>query len=117
VGALAGKARRHLRALGHHLKPIILVGKDAITDGIVGATVVALGDHELVKVKIGENAAGDREELAETLAAASNSEVVGLVGRTLLLYRAHPKTPKIVLPTAKGAAKAPVRKDADAKSR
>ena len=115
--ALSGKARRHLRALGHHLRPIVLVGKDALTDGIVAATVIALGDHELVKVKIGENAAGDRQELADALAAASKAEVVGLVGRTLLLYRAHPKTPKIVLPTVKTDGKAPVRKPALAKSK
>ena len=55
---LSGKARRHLRALGHHLRPVVLVGKEGVTSMLVEATQSALADHELIKVRLGENATG-----------------------------------------------------------
>lgn len=58
----------------------------------------ALTDHELVKVRLGESAEGDRHALAEALASSVKAELGGVLGRTLLLYRRHPTEPKIVLP-------------------
>lgn len=101
-GPLSGKARRHLRALGHHLTPVVLVGKEGLTDALGEATRVALESHELIKVKLGENADGDRRALAAALATATGSHLVGVVGRTLLLYRRRDKKPKIELPAEKG---------------
>jgi RNA-binding protein len=95
---LSGKQRRHLRALGHELRPIVQVGRDGIDDGLVAAIEQALLDHELVKVKVGESAALDRHEAAEALAARTHSEVAQVLGNTVLLYRAHPEEPAIVLP-------------------
>lgn len=95
---LTGKQRRHLRALGHELKPIVLVGKDGIDEGLIAALDQALADHELVKVKIGEGAGLERREAADQLAAQTHSEVAQVLGNTVLLYRAHPDEPKIELP-------------------
>lgn len=98
---LTGKQRRHLRGLGHDLKPLVQVGKDGIDDGLVAAVVQALEDHELVKIKLGEAAAkvlGDRHDAAEAIAHKTHSEVAQVLGNTVLLYRAHPDDPAIVLP-------------------
>ena len=95
---LTGKQRRHLRGLGHDLKPIVLVGKDGIDDGLVAAVEQALDDHELVKIKVGESAKLDRHDAAVALAHRTHSEVAQVLGNTLLLYRAHPDDPAIVLP-------------------
>ena len=98
---LSGKARRHLRALGHHLRPVVLVGKDGVSEMLVQAAQTALADHELIKVKLGENATGSREELAKTLVTRTGGLQVGLIGRVLLLYKRHPEAPKIELPAEK----------------
>ena len=95
---LTGKQRRHLRGLGHGLKPIVQIGKHGIDDGLVAAVDQALADHELVKVKVGEAAKLDRHEAAQAIAAKTHSEVAQVLGNTLLLYRAHPDDPTIVLP-------------------
>lgn len=95
---LTGKQRRHLRALGHALRPIVQVGKDGIDEGVVAAVERALGDHELVKLKVGEAAGLDRHDAAESLAQKTHSEVAQVLGNTVLLYRAHPDDPEIVLP-------------------
>ena len=102
---LTGKQRRHLRGLGHELKPIVQVGKDGIDDGLVAALDQALADHELVKIRIGEAADVDRHDAAAQLADKTRSEVAQVLGNTVLLYRADPEDPKITLPRGpKGAA-------------
>jgi RNA-binding protein len=95
---LTGKQRRHLRSLGHDLKPIVQIGKSGIDDGVVAAVDQALVDHELVKIKVGESADVDRHEAAAAIASRTGSEVAQVLGYTVLLYRAHPDEPAIVLP-------------------
>jgi RNA-binding protein len=108
---LDGKQRRYLRALGHHIKPVVQIGADGATGGVTQALDRALTTHELVKVRVLAKSADDIEELAEALAAGTSSAHAQTLGRTLLFYRAHPKKPRIVLPdttakkrTKKGAA-------------
>ncbi|NVB77695.1 MAG: ribosome assembly RNA-binding protein YhbY [Kofleriaceae bacterium] len=98
---LTGKQRRHLRALAHDLKPIVQVGKGGIDEGLIKAVDQALADHELIKVKVGENADLDRHEAADQLAAETHAEVAQVLGFTVLLYRPDPEDPKIELPKAK----------------
>lgn len=83
---LNGKQRRKLRALGHHLEPVVMVGQSGITGGVIAATEQALEDHELIKVKVGEGPE-DRHEAADRLAEATKSEVAQVLGRTVLLFR------------------------------
>jgi RNA-binding protein len=97
-GVLTGKQRRYLRGPGHDLKPIVQVGKDGIDDGLIAAVEQALDDHELVKIKVGEAAQLDRHDVAEAIAHKTGSEVAQVLGNTVLLYRAHPDDPAIVLP-------------------
>ena len=58
----------------------------------------ALVDHELVKIRLGENAGVDRQDAADQLATRTSSEVAQVLGNVLLLYRANPDDPTIVLP-------------------
>jgi RNA-binding protein len=113
VKAISAAARRHLRALGHHLDPVVHCGKEGVSTALVAAVDSALGTHELIKVRISENAEGDRHDLAEAIAKATASELVEVLGRTLLLYRQHPRKPKITLPSAKTkrAVRAPSKSD------
>lgn len=91
--ALTGKERRQLRALGHHLSPVVQVGHGGVTKGVISAVHQALEDHELVKVKIGEGPA-DRHDAADALAQATKSEVAQVLGKTILLFRKRAKKSK-----------------------
>jgi RNA-binding protein len=95
---LTGKQRRHLRSLGHDLKPIVQVGKAGIDEGLIAAVEQALTDHELIKLKIGEAASLDRHEAADAIAAQTKSDVAQVLGNTVLLFRANPDDPQITLP-------------------
>jgi len=96
--SLKGKAARRLRALGHDLAPVLYVGKEGITDGVVAATKTALLTHELIKVKVQSEAPEGRKETAAQLAERTESALAQVLGRTFLLYKRHPKKPKIALP-------------------
>ncbi len=101
--SLSGNQRRYLRSLGHHLTPIVQVGKDGPTEGVIAALNQALLDHELVKVKLGQSVT-ERPEVAEALAQGTESECAQILGRTVLFYKRHPKKPKIELPAPRGSA-------------
>lgn len=95
--ALGGKQRRALRALGHHLKPVLQVGHAGVTPALLAALEQALHDHELVKVRILVHAPEPKETVAQALASSTSAEVAQLLGRTVLLYRERPEDPKIRL--------------------
>jgi len=91
---LSGKQRRKLRALAHHLEPVVLVGHGGVGPGVVSAVARALLDHELIKVRLHEPE--DKRALAEALAKATDASLCGLVGHTVILYRRHPERPRVL---------------------
>jgi RNA-binding protein len=94
---LTGKQKRHLRSLGHHLEPALMIGTNGVGEGAVGELERALGAHELVKVRIGQGCGASRKEVAAALAHATGCAVAQILGKTLLFYRPARK-PRIQLP-------------------
>ena len=98
---LSGRQKKYLKGLAHSLSPVILIGKEGITEALIAATEVELLRHELIKVKVGNNSGLEKNETAQVLTAATGSSLVQLIGQTLLLYKKNPKKPKeerIILP-------------------
>ncbi len=86
--------RRRLRALGHTLFPVVQIGRQSAGEAVFKQIDQALLDHELIKVKVGAECPETRFDLAERCAAVTGVNVVQILGRTLLLYKRHPKKPK-----------------------
>lgn len=97
---LSTKQRKHLRALAHHLDPVVHVGQKGVTDELVASVDKALTDHELIKIKLLEGVPHDRHEVGPLLADRCEAHDVGIVGRVVTLYRRHPQKPKVDLPRA-----------------
>lgn len=96
--AIDARAIRFLRGLGHELQPVVQIGKEGVTAGVVAATSAALLAHELIKVKILAECPEDRHEAAAHVAEECKAALAQVLGRTALLYRRHPKKPRIALP-------------------
>jgi RNA-binding protein len=96
AGALTGRQKRFLKGLAQRLEPVVWVGDGGVGEGVLRALEEALCSHELVKVRMQRPA--DKRAMAGELADASGAALVGLVGHTVILYRAHPEAPKIELP-------------------
>lgn len=94
---LNGKQKRQLRALGHHLSPVVQVGSDGVTEGVIGAVSQALQDHELIKVKIADEDRESRALAVKKLCEGSASQVAQTLGRTVLLFKQRKKDQKIKL--------------------
>lgn len=90
----SGELRRALRGHGHAMSAIVQVGKLGVTPGLIKQVQQALEDHELIKVKIGSECPVDRHEVADALDREPGIDVVQIVGRVLLLYKRHPRTPR-----------------------
>jgi RNA-binding protein len=95
--ALTSKQRKYLKALAHHLKPVVQVGNAGISDAVVDKVGFELEHHELIKVKVGD-APLSAKEAGPELAARSRSELCQVIGRTVVLYRRRREDPTIVLP-------------------
>lgn len=86
-----------LRGLGHVLRPIVLVGKEGITDGVISSIKEALIDHELVKTRLLQSCDIDKDEAAQELSERAGAVLVQRIGKTILLYAPHPTDPVISL--------------------
>jgi RNA-binding protein len=101
------KLRKALRAAGHHLSPVVQVGKEGVSEAVLAQLDAQLAAHELVKVKIGTESPEDRFEAAERLGEAAGAQVAQILGRTVLVYRKHPEKPKFEPRDAPPAPRAP----------
>ena len=90
---LNSKQVRHLRGLGHHLLPAVMVGREGVTDPVLAALEDSIRAHELIKVKIQQNSPQDRAEVADLLARGAGAAVVQILGKTILLYRPNKDLP------------------------
>jgi len=88
---LHGKQKRFLRSLGHHLDPVVHLGKEGLSDSLAKAAREAFKTRELIKVKLGQNCAVSVEEAAAALSGLTGAAVAQLIGRTVLLYLPNKK--------------------------
>ena len=85
---------KHLRSIGHNLKPVVTFSDNGVTEGTLAELHRALEDHELIKVKF---AFEDREAKKEAIAAVveeSKAICVQQIGKVALLYRLAKQTNK-----------------------
>ncbi|HLW73545.1 MAG TPA: ribosome assembly RNA-binding protein YhbY [Gammaproteobacteria bacterium] len=95
---LSEKQKKSLRGLAHGKDPLARVGNPGLTASLVKEIQAQLLAHELIKVKV---MVGDREErdrIIERMCAATKAVLVQRIGNMAVLYKRHPKKPKIELP-------------------
>lgn len=94
---LTSKQRAKLKSIASSTETILQVGKGGVGDQLVKQVDDALTARELVKLHVLDSVPEEPGELAQALADATNSEVVQVIGRRLVLYRRNPKKPVIQL--------------------
>lgn len=93
------RQKRHLRRLGHGLKPVVRTGNAGLTEAVLAELEVALRDHELVKVKLVAEDRAQRRAFTETLLDRTGAMLVQAIGQMVLIYRPNPdKRQRIALP-------------------
>ena len=89
MNKLKSKQRSFLRSQAHHLEPVVLIGKNGVTDGTIEAVNKALETRELIKIKFREYK-DEKNSLSHQLAESTESHIVGTIGHTVILFRQNP---------------------------
>lgn len=92
---LTEQQKRHLRGLGHTLKPVVILGNAGLTENVLAEIDQALTYHELIKVRVN---AADREARAgiiEAICEHTKGQPIQTIGHILLLFRRNPKKPRV----------------------
>jgi RNA-binding protein len=76
------------------LNPTVHVGQHGLTASVIGSLDDALRTRELVKVKLGNKHDIKPKDAANSLALATNSAVVQVIGHTATLFRENPDLDK-----------------------
>lgn len=76
-----------LRGIGHRLSPVVIIGANGLTPTVIEEVARALGDHELIKIKIPAGSADERKNCINALAQATESTIIHNIGRMVLLLR------------------------------
>lgn len=99
MAKLNPKQRQYLKGLAHSLKPLFQIGKEGVTDAVLRSIESSFNSRELLKIKVLDAAPEGAEEAGERIAGRLEGvEIVQLIGKTIVLYRAHPERPEISLP-------------------
>ena len=95
---LSEAQKKHLRGLGHALKPLVMVGDAGLSESLMAEFESTLSHHELIKVRVRVGDRQARDVIIGELCERSGASLVQRIGNMALLYRENPEKKKIVLP-------------------
>ena len=84
---LTKKQNKQLRAMANHLKPLVYVGKNDLTDAVIKQADETIEKHELIKCQIQDGSGYTAKEAGTELAEALGAEFVQAIGNRFVLYR------------------------------
>ena len=84
---LTQEQKKQYKSIGHHLKPVLTVADNGLTEGVLAELERALGDHELIKIKVNILDRESRLEAVAEMCKAGKAELVQVIGKMALLYR------------------------------
>ncbi len=100
MNIMTTKQRAYLKGLAMNMDPIFQIGKGGLTTEYLDSVEEALEARELIKISVLKNCMDEPKELAYAIAENTDSEVVQVIGKKIVLYREarQPEKRKIVLP-------------------
>ena len=98
---LSETQKKHLRGLGHRLKPVVIVGDAGLTASVLQEFDSTISHHELIKVRVRAADRKSRDEIIRELCREGSAELIQRIGNVALVYRPHPDEPRIRLPATR----------------
>lgn len=95
---MTSKQRAYLMSLASNLNPIFQVGKSSLTPELTEAISEAFNNKELIKIAVLKNCFDDPREIGEMVAGRTQSQLVQVIGKKIVLYKPNKDNPKIQLP-------------------
>ena len=95
---MTSKQRAYLKSKASVMDPIFQIGKSGVTAESVSAIAEALEKRELIKLHVLKNCCDDPSEIAQTIAERTNSVVVQVIGKKIVLFKQKKKDSAYTLP-------------------
>ncbi len=84
---LSNKQKQFLKGLAHPLKPVVQLGANGLTEGVLAEIDGALEHHELIKVKVPTDDREEKSLIMDAIIRETKAEKLQVIGHTLILYR------------------------------
>ncbi|MCY4045791.1 MAG: YhbY family RNA-binding protein [Cellvibrionales bacterium] len=79
---------KQFKGIGHKLNPIVIIGENGLTEGLINELQRALDDHELIKIKIASADRDDRKAILIEAEKALKFQTIQQIGKIALIYKA-----------------------------
>ena len=83
---LTNKDRKFLKSKAHHLKPIIIIGKDEVSSSAIKSINDAVDAHELIKIKFNHHKERKRE-IIDNINSQIETQLIGIIGNIAIIFR------------------------------
>ncbi|MBQ3213908.1 MAG: YhbY family RNA-binding protein [Clostridia bacterium] len=94
---ISSKDRAYLKRIISVESPVYQVGKDGLSQTNIEGIDQVLTARELIKINILQNCDMSAKEVANSLQQTLNCEVVGVIGRKVIIYKFNPKNKTHIL--------------------
>ena len=84
---LSNKQKQFLKGLAHSLKPVVQLGANGLTEGVVAEIDNALSHHELIKVKVPTDDKEEKALIMDAIVRETESVKVQVIGHMLVIFR------------------------------
>ncbi|MBQ1871363.1 MAG: ribosome assembly RNA-binding protein YhbY [Lachnospiraceae bacterium] len=95
---LTSKQRAYLKSKAQTMDPVLQIGKSSVTTELVQSISEAIEKRELIKLHILQNCLDDPKEIANTIAERTQSTVVQIIGKKIVLFKQKKKDSAYTLP-------------------
>ncbi|MDC0602939.1 ribosome assembly RNA-binding protein YhbY [Aliiglaciecola sp.] len=94
---LSNKQKQYLKGLAHSLKPVVQLGNNGLTEGVVAEIDNALSHHELIKIKVPTDDREEKQLMMEAIIRETNAIKLQVIGHTMVMFR-QSEEKKIAIP-------------------
>lgn len=94
---VTNKQKQYLKGLAHSLKPVVQLGANGFTEGVLAEIDHALGHHELIKVKVPTDDREEKSLIIDAIVRETSAVKLQVIGHVVVLFRPSPDK-KIQLP-------------------
>ena len=91
--ALNSAERSELRSHAHALNPVVLIGADGLTPGVLKEIDLALSCHGLIKVRVFGDERETRSAIYDEICERLNAAPIQHIGKLLVLFRPTAEKP------------------------
>lgn len=79
--------KKDLKKKVHHLKPVVMIGANGLTDAVHVEIDKALKAHELIKIKVATDDRDVLQGMIDEICERNDAELIQTIGHMIAVYR------------------------------